>query len=83
MANMSYVKFENAYRDLFDCYGDINSDDLSKDEMYYREELVKLCEKIVAEYDPTASENPSDSDQESRKELRGSLREAIRKQLRG
>lgn len=51
MANMSYCKFENTYRDLMDCYRSIN-DSLSEREHRYRELIVKLCDSIQDEYDP-------------------------------
>ena len=51
MPNMSYCRFENTYRDLMDCYHNIN-EDLSKSEHKYREGLIKLCQDILDEYDP-------------------------------
>ena len=50
MANMSYCRFENTYRNLMDCYNNIN-DQLSDREHSYRERLVELCQSIVDEYD--------------------------------
>lgn len=48
---MSYCKFENTYRDLLDCYHNINNN-LSDSEHRYRERLVDLCQCILEEYDP-------------------------------
>ena len=55
MANMSYCRFENTYRDLQDCYHNVNKS-LSKDEAHYREKLLRLCEDILSEYDPELEE---------------------------
>jgi len=56
MANMSYCRFENTYRDLQDCYHNVNKS-LSKDEAYYREKLLRNCEDILSEYDPELEED--------------------------
>ena len=50
MANMSYCRFENTYKDLLDCYNNIN-EELSDREHKYREMLVELCQSIVDDYD--------------------------------
>lgn len=50
MANMSYCRFENTYRDLYDCYNNIN-DQLSDREHNYREKIVAMCQSIIDEYD--------------------------------
>jgi len=55
MANMSYCRFENTYRDLMDCYYNINNQ-LSKSEHTYREQLVDLCKSIVDRYDESCQE---------------------------
>lgn len=50
MANMSYVRFENTYNDLLDCYHTIEQgylDDLSKSEQGYYKRLFSVCENIV------------------------------------
>jgi hypothetical protein len=49
MANMSYCRFENTYRDLQDCYHNIVND-LSEREHKYREQLFNLCMEFVKEY---------------------------------
>jgi hypothetical protein len=54
MANMSYCRFENTYRDLMDCYHNINNNDLSKGENEYRERMIKICQDILDEYDPNS-----------------------------
>lgn len=51
MANMSYCRFQNTYRDLMDCYYNINND-LSESEHRYRERLIEVCKNILDEYDP-------------------------------
>ncbi len=49
MANMSYCRFENTYRDLEDCYGHINDTNLSESEKTYRQRLINLCLDIIEE----------------------------------
>jgi hypothetical protein len=49
MANMRYVRFENTYRDLRDCY-DSMEDKLSRSEEGYRYKLIQLAKKIVDDY---------------------------------
>ena len=51
MANMGYCRFENTYRDLLDCYRNINNN-LSDSEHRYRELMIKVCQGILDEYDP-------------------------------
>lgn len=46
MANMSYCRFENTYRDLDDCvdnWNNVNSDSEKK----YRERIFQLAQQIV------------------------------------
>ena len=51
MGNMSYVRFENTYRDLQDCYLHMDEvEDLSSLEVKYRLWLIKLCVDIANEY---------------------------------
>ena len=59
MANMSYCRFENTYRDLVDCYNNINSQ-LSDREHKYREQLVELCQTIIEDYNPTCQDIDED-----------------------
>ena len=56
MSNMSYCRFENTYRDLMDCYYNMNGK-LSESETKYREELLDLCQQMLDEYDPTDEED--------------------------
>ncbi len=53
MANMSYVRFENTYCDLLDCYNHINDQNLSISEKTARKDLINLCNYIIdeAEYE--------------------------------
>ena len=48
MSNMSYCRFENTYRDLRDCYENMEGK-LSNDEAAYRQKLIKLCAEILTE----------------------------------
>jgi hypothetical protein len=50
MANMSYCRFENTFRDLEDCSINLNNVS-SESEKRYREKLVELCKEIVEEYE--------------------------------
>lgn len=59
---MSYCRFENTYRDLMDCYNNIN-DELSGREHRYREQLVELCQSIIDEYDPNLQPEDDDNDE--------------------
>jgi len=62
MANMSYCKFENTYRDLYDCYNNINNQ-LSDSEHKYREKIVAMCQSIIDEYDESCQvEEDEDED---------------------
>jgi len=47
---MSYCRFENTYRDLANCYTNMD-DDLSSSEFKYREKLIEMCKDIVSTYD--------------------------------
>jgi hypothetical protein len=62
MANMSYCRFQNTYRDLIDCYDNLNGF-LSENEKRYRERLVELCQNIVDEFNPEEEED-EDSEEE-------------------
>jgi len=50
MANMSYCRFENTYRDLVGCYTNMEGE-LNGSEYEYRERLIKLCKDLVGAYD--------------------------------
>jgi hypothetical protein len=52
MANMSYIRFENTYKDLLTCFAHLNDGGLSDSEYNYRARLVALCQNIVDEFDP-------------------------------
>lgn len=47
MGNMSYCRFENTSRDLWECYEHITDDDLSEDEKKGRREIVQTCIDIL------------------------------------
>jgi len=63
--NMSYVRFENTYKDLQDVYENLNEGDLSESESDYREELIALCQQIVDEAIPKSPEPEDDSSRSS------------------
>ncbi len=53
MANMSYCRFENTYRDLLDCYDFLitkNFNELSESEKKYAFDLIKLCWDISEDF---------------------------------
>lgn len=57
MANMSYCRFENTYRDLLDCYHNMSDDDLSETEARYKKKIIDLCESITSDYGELEDEN--------------------------
>ena len=59
MANMSYCRFENTYRDLVDCYHNLN-EQLSNREHEYREMLVNICKEIIEDYNPSCQDMDDD-----------------------
>ena len=50
MSNMSHCRFHNTLHDLRDCYEHWD-DDLSEEEVKAREILLRVCKKIVANFD--------------------------------
>ena len=48
--NMSYCRFENTYKDLVDCYNNMDND-LSFSELDYRKDLILICKRIIDEYE--------------------------------
>jgi uroporphyrinogen-III decarboxylase len=54
MANMSYCRFENTYRDLVDCLralSDSGADSLSDRELQYANMMMQLCEDFHQNYE--------------------------------
>ena len=49
MANMAYCRFENTLSDLHDCFENWE-EKLSESEQAAQRRMLKLCEKIAAEY---------------------------------
>jgi predicted secreted protein len=49
MANMGYVRFENTYNDLRDCYENWDNPQNESEEKY-RKWMLELAEKIVNEF---------------------------------
>jgi hypothetical protein len=47
---MSYCRWENTYRDLVDCYNNIENNDEEGTEKRYRDRLIKLCKTIAETY---------------------------------
>jgi len=61
MANMSYCRFENTFRDLEDCHEHVD-DDLDGSELRYRTKLIELCRLIVDDYDDIQKANQEDEE---------------------
>lgn len=61
MANMSYCRFENTYRDLVDCAQAMN-ETLSEREHKYKEKLVNVCQEIIEEYELNKMSNEEDGE---------------------
>ena len=60
MANMSYCRFENTLRDLFDCLHAMDDGTdycLSETEATAKKKLIRLCIEIAKEYGPDAVSN--------------------------
>ena len=53
---MSYCMFRNTEEDLGDCLDAIN-EELNPEESRARLRLVRMCERIVREYEPYTREN--------------------------
>lgn len=52
MSNMSYVRFENTYHDLEDCWDAmLHNEELSESERYYRNKLIELAHEIAFHFD--------------------------------
>lgn len=49
MANMGYVRFENTYYDLLDCY-ECWDNPKNESEEKYKKQILDLAKKIVNEY---------------------------------
>lgn len=51
---MSYIRFENTYRDLKDCFNDMNSgthfSELSETEQNNRNKIVEMCIEIAEQF---------------------------------
>ena len=59
MANMSYCRFQNTYRDLQDCLYALNDngpDTLSDDELDAARRMMQLCDSIQSFHDEVLDE---------------------------
>jgi hypothetical protein len=66
MANMSYCRFENTYRDLQDCVNALSANganDLSERELRYAKMMMQLCEDMQSYYDEVLDEVESRKEQ--------------------
>ena len=51
MSNMSYCRFQNTLSDLRDCEEALDEDaKLSESEEHAKQELLRLCERLVQDY---------------------------------
>ena len=51
MANMSYCRFENTFRDMQDCFEHMDDGDLSESEDKYRNRLIELAQQVASYYE--------------------------------
>lgn len=51
MANMGYCRFVNTLADLLDCEEHIGDEDLSAEEAKAQKRLIKICQRIGADYE--------------------------------
>ena len=53
MANMGYIRFENTFSDLEDCYEALHNaelKDMSESERIYAKKLIKLCKDVFEDF---------------------------------
>lgn len=62
MANMSYSRFENTYRDLQDCVNAMSDTDLSESETKYRGWVTALAKEIVNDYGDELNDEDTESE---------------------
>jgi hypothetical protein len=66
MANMSYCRFQNTYRDLQDCVNALNdngADTLSDDELAAARMMMQLCDHMQSFYDEVLDESENRKEQ--------------------
>ena len=58
MSNMSYCRFQNTLSDLRDCEFHLDDflEEMSDDERKARSRLIKVCERIAAQYGEDGAE---------------------------
>ena len=64
MANMSYCRFENTFRDLQDCVDNMYNIS-SEREKLYRSRMFDLCQQFIEEYDDVKFVDDEDEDDDS------------------
>ena len=67
MANKSYCRFQNTYRDLQDCVFALNNngpDTLSDDELAAARMMMQLCDQMQSFYDEVLDESENRKVQE-------------------
>lgn len=62
MANMSYCRFENTYRDLDDCLANLGDPDMSESEKHYARRIYNICRSYVAEFEDIEERDSYDED---------------------
>ena len=63
MANMSYCRFENTFRDLQDCVDNIHNVS-SEREKRYRSRMFDLCQQFMEEYDDVKHDDEDEDEDE-------------------
>ena len=66
---MSYCRFENTYRDLMDCYYNMENSIYSDSEIRYKKQLIDLCARIADLYTDFVFEEDEEEETEPQENL--------------
>ena len=69
MPNMSYCRFENTYRDLMDCYHNMENSIYNDREIRYKKQLIDLCAQIADQYTDFVFEEDEEEEIEPQENL--------------
>ena len=69
MPNMSYCRFENTYRDLMDCYHNMENSIYNDREIRYKKQLIDLCAQIADQYTDFVFEEDEEEETEPQENL--------------
>ena len=48
--NMSYCRFENTVRDMWDCQDHVWDSELSETEKHFRQAFIEICREVASEF---------------------------------